>query len=118
MFAGRGTGLAAAGAHRAPVGTSPLLILTHSRSFAIAPAPGVAVHDEAAVASRAPDAGGLRALPSIRILLFSACCCSFLHSGAICLGVMSPAVLPIRWITIKKTHHSAILLGSKSGNIW
>ena len=57
MFAGEGTPLAAAGARRAPAGTSPLLILTNDRQYSIASAAGV----DAADVSAEPIAGGLPA---------------------------------------------------------
>ena len=53
MFAGEGTPLAAAGAGRAPAGTSPLLILTSDRQYTIAAAAGV----DAADVSSKPAAG-------------------------------------------------------------
>ncbi len=57
MFAGRGTPLAAAGADRAPAGTSPLLILTNDRQYTIAAALGADTTESAADVSATQTAG-------------------------------------------------------------
>ncbi len=75
MFAGNGTPLTAAGADRAPAGTSPLLILTNDRQYTIAAALGADTTESAADVSATQTAGVYVSAPlQLHVLCFATSC--------------------------------------------